>query len=428
MIRTGALACALALSAAPAWGNGRLPMAGQVALSPRDPDLLLLRTTFGIVLSRDHGASFGYVCERAMHYGGAQDPPYALTPSGGILLVSSLGFVRGASFGSHFDATVAMRGGRDLTVDYPSNRSWVLASMFQRQDPGGAYAFRSRLYRGDAEGEGIARDEGQWLAEDALYETLEVVPGDASRLLMSGATHGSGQPDRAFLALSEDAGEHFHRVAVPLIGRESSVYIAGIDRAGDAARVFLRTAGGSLTPGRLLIGDISALMEHARKGEQAGATLREVLRFGVPMLGFALDGAGAVYAGGDEGVFRADASALEFEKVASIRARCLAARPGELWACADEASGFLLGLSRDRGASFQPMLRLAQVETLVPGEEVQAACAEELATMRRELTAPVPVPDARAPRRLMYVAALALVVSAIGLWIRRRSRRSRAAR
>lgn len=418
------LSCLFAASAS---GNGRLPMAGQVVLSPRDADLLLLRTTFGIVVSHDHGASFQYVCEAAMHYGGAQDPPYALTPAGRVLLVTSLGYVRGSAGATHFDPTVPMRGGRDLTVDFAGG-TWLLASTFQHQGDAGVYSFSSRLYRADVEGAGI--DAGQWLPEDMLYETVETVPGEPRRVLLSGALHGSHQPDRAFLSLSEDGGEHFHRLPVPLVGRESSVYLAGIDGAGAAAQVYLRTAGGVLTPSRLLVGNLAELFERARRGQEAESALREVLRFASPMLGFALDHAGNVYAGGDEGIFRASSVDLRFEKRASIRARCLAARAGELWACADEASGFLLGLSRDGGHSFEAKLRLGQVRELVPGAEIQTACSAELSRMQNEYAAPAsPVPEPMTLRRVVYVVLFVLlfVGLAVGL-VRRRNRRSRAAR
>jgi len=415
--------------AAPLRANGRLPMAGQVVLGGAGSQTLLLRTTFGIALSHDGGASFRYVCEKAMHYGGAQDPPYALTPEGRILLVSSLGYVRGDAAGSHFDDTVPLRGARDLTVDPEGKTTWLLASTFQGEADAGAYTFVSRLFRAGVEGEGLEPDAGFWLPADQLYETVETLPGDPSRVLLSGAAHGNRQPDRASLSISEDGGEHFHRTTVPLEGRESSVYLAGIEGTGDAAQVFVRTAGGVQTPGRLLTATFGDLADRARRGEEAG--LREVLRLSGPVLGFALDHAGSVYAGGDEGVFQARTDALRFEKRSSLRARCLAARPGELWACADEASGFLLGVSHDRGARFAAVLRLGQLQGLVPGAEIEAACGEEWQNLQREyMTKPMQRPEAEASWlfRIGYVVgffALMFVAVALSKLRARKPKRSR---
>lgn len=410
-------------------------MAGQVVLGAEGSKKLLLRTTFGIALSNDDGASFRYVCEQAMHYGGAQDPPYAVTPEGRILLVSSLGYVRGSADGSHFDATIPLRGARDLTVDVEARAVWVLASTFQHEEDAGSYAFGSWLFRTDAEGEGLRADAGLWLPDDLLYETVESLPGAPASLVLSGAAHGNRQPDRAYLSISEDGGEHFHRTEVPLEGRESSVYVAGIDGRGLSARVFVRTAGGVQTPGRLLVATFGELAERARRGSDAG--LREVLRLRGPMLGFALDHAGSVYAGGDEGVFAAPSTTLQFEKRSELRIRCLAARPArpgqpaELWACSDEASGFLLGVSRDGGTQFAPTLRLGQLRGLVPGPEILAACGEEWARLQNEYVAPATkLPEAEASWlfRVGYIVgffALMFVAVALSRLRARKPKRSR---
>ncbi len=414
-----ALALALLGVAAPALGNGRLPSAGQIVLAPADPALVLLRTTFGIVLSRDRGTTWDTVCESAMHYGGAQDPPYALSADGHILLVSSLGYVRGD--GWHFDATVPLRGARDLSVGADT---LVLTSNFRGEDDAGAYRFSSWLLRGNASGEGVLAGAGHPLPDDVLFETVEAVPTRPERIVLSGAAQGSRSPERGFLFVSDDGGEHVLRLSVPLERGESSVYVAGIEAEGE--RVYVRAAGSPSAPGRLLVGGFAELLERARRGQPAG--LREILRLKGPLLGFALDAAGMVYAGGDDGVWRARTSELRFAQRTQTPVRCLAARESELWACGGDASTFLAGLSLDGGATFTSKLALHGIRGVVDSDEIRAACTEEWQSMLRDFGEPQ-APPAWPWRGYAAVGAgLAATLTAAGWWFRRRSRRFREAR
>ena len=392
-----ALAATLLLVSGSVHANGRLPAAGQIVVRG---DEILVRTTFGVVLSRDHGRSWRYVCEKAMHYGGAQDPPYALAPSGSVLLVSSLGFVRGDPGGTHFDDTVPLRSGRDLDVS--PDGTWVLTSNFAHEDDAGSYRFTSALLHADAEGRQLGAEVP--LPEDVLFETVESLPGDPRRVVLSGAAHGGGRPDRAFLFTSDDSGHTLTRTSVPLEPGENSVYVAGIR----GTRIFVRTGGGTSTPGRLLVTDFS---------EPAAA--RVVLRLPGPVLGFAV-APDAVYAGGRDGVWRAGPEELAFRRVSPTRVRCLAAAGAELWACPDDASLASVSVA---GGPFTTKLTLDRVDTLASGEEVRAACTEELERLRAEF-GPAEPPPARWP---WFVASA--TCAALGAWlVRRRIRRFRAAR
>jgi hypothetical protein len=82
-MRCAALLC-LCLFAAPAFGNGRPPATNGVALHPKDPNAIYVRTTFGLLISKDDGCSFRWVCEKAIGYGGEFDPKYAIATDGAI--------------------------------------------------------------------------------------------------------------------------------------------------------------------------------------------------------------------------------------------------------------------------------------------------------------------------------------------------------
>ena len=51
-------------------------------MSDEDPSLLLLRTTFGMLVSHDAGKTWDWICESAAGYGGTQDPSIAILSGG----------------------------------------------------------------------------------------------------------------------------------------------------------------------------------------------------------------------------------------------------------------------------------------------------------------------------------------------------------
>lgn len=79
------LVCLLALAlAGTAQANGRPPATNGVAFHPADPSTILIRSTFGLLVSHDDGCSFHWVCEKAIGYGGEFDPKYAVAVDGTI--------------------------------------------------------------------------------------------------------------------------------------------------------------------------------------------------------------------------------------------------------------------------------------------------------------------------------------------------------
>jgi len=83
------LACVLAPTAALA--NGRAPATNGVFLQPGDDQTLLVRTTFGLLISRDAGCTFRWVCEKSIGYGGEFDPKYAIATDGTIFATTFTG-------------------------------------------------------------------------------------------------------------------------------------------------------------------------------------------------------------------------------------------------------------------------------------------------------------------------------------------------
>ena len=75
------VACSLAFASLDAHANGRLPTAHELVFSPTDPSFVVIEATFGLFLSQNTGASFGWVCEPAIGYPSTLnwDPPIGIT-------------------------------------------------------------------------------------------------------------------------------------------------------------------------------------------------------------------------------------------------------------------------------------------------------------------------------------------------------------
>jgi hypothetical protein len=74
-----------------AHANGRFPATVNIQFQTGKADFLLLPATFGLLLSRDGGESFRWVCEEAIGYGGTYDPDYAVRQNGDIYATTFAG-------------------------------------------------------------------------------------------------------------------------------------------------------------------------------------------------------------------------------------------------------------------------------------------------------------------------------------------------
>ena len=337
------------LLSAEASGNGRLPQSDQIVFSPSDPNVVVLRTTFGIFLSHDEGSTWRWLCEDVLGvpYTSNEDPALALTARGSLVAGDSKGVFVSADNGCSF---AAAGGGlkNQLVIDdalVPGNPHAVVAltstaSATAGADGGPGYAQQVFL---------TADDGADWapmgspVDPSALVTTIDVGSSDGRRLYVS-ASRNSGQSTSLFVSM--DAGSTWVERPVPTDPNlESNVYIAAID-PNDADRLYLRTAGST---SRLLV------------TTDAGQTYAAPLTVNGQMLGFALSPDGStIYAGNAaQGLFVGSRDTLSFQNVSKTPIQCLAARGAELWACSDEElGGFIAGVSTDGGATFTPRAHL----------------------------------------------------------------------
>jgi photosystem II stability/assembly factor-like uncharacterized protein len=332
----GIAAAAIALSIArPASANGRYPAASQIVVSSTGP--LVVRTTYGLLVTRDDGATWSWICEGAMGVpaASAEDPSVALT-SGGLVVGLAEGLETSADLGCNFACAGGALAGRaivDLATRPDAPRAVVALSSSYVFDDAGRASSDTRIWRSEDDGAHWV-ELGAPLDGAVTVSTIDLAPGDPQRLYVSG-TRGYGAALVASLFVSNDEGATWTERPVPIDpSREFGIYIAAVDPSS-ADRVYLRSTGAA----RLYVTD------------NAGASFRSLLALVGPMNGFALSADGtSIYAGGPEdGLFAARGGAA-FQKVSGLPVECLAARGPSLWACADPSSGFEVGVSVDGGA------------------------------------------------------------------------------
>jgi hypothetical protein len=346
-VSSSLLLVAALVIANPARANGRFPKANQLVVAPGAPDVMTLRTTFGVLYSSDRGEHWDWICESAVGYppGTNEDPSIAITASKAIV----------------------------VRPDAP-HTAFALTSTYVSADDAGAATFNARLY-------GTTDDGATWapfgvpIDPTTLSETVEVAKSDPHRYYIS-AVKGAGMSATGLLFVSNDDGATWAPRPIPIDPSvEHAPFIAAVDPA-NADRIYVRTGGGT-TQSRLLVSD------------DAGKNFR-VAYTGKPMLGFALSPDGSkVFLGGIDGLFVANKTDLAFTQRSSILVQCLATSGTTLYACSSESSGFILGASGDDGATFAPKLHLSTVRgplACAPGTKGHD-CASEWPALRDALGA-----------------------------------------
>ncbi|MDB5217226.1 MAG: BNR/Asp-box repeat domain protein, partial [Myxococcaceae bacterium] len=358
----------------PAWANGRFPASNGVLFAPADDATVVVRVTFGLLVTKDRGRSWGWVCERAIGFSGPEDPTYVITKSGAIVAGLFDGLRVSRDGGCSWEA---VKTDASVFVDVTMRSDGAilaLASSYDRHGDGGSL-YRTQLW--------ISTDDARSFVALAprfdptlLGETVEVAPSDPQRIYIS-AVRGDDVGRQGVLLASIDGGEHWVERTAALEAKELAPFIAAVDPK-HADRIYLRTSASPESPTRLLVTD------------DAGKTYRTLLGAKGPLLGFALTADGTrVHVGGpDDGLYTGSAGALELTETSKQKVQCLARTADALWACSSEGGGFIAGVSRDQGATFEPRLHLRDIAgPLACGEGTAVAreCDVDWAKLQREL-------------------------------------------
>ncbi len=207
-LAAAALAAALLVPAA-AHANGRFPDTIDVLFQPGDHDVLALQATWGLIISRDGGTTWRWICEEAVGFAGVYDPDYAFTSTGLLLATTtSADYLRLTRDGCAWTQAPPPLGS---TGDGDSP---TFVSQVEVASDGTIYAAASdatdtQLYRSTDDGASfVARsnpDDGhEWWESMVVVPSDPPAPPDQQRLYLTGYDLvGNG---RTFVALRSDDG------------------------------------------------------------------------------------------------------------------------------------------------------------------------------------------------------------------------------
>ncbi len=369
---TVAIGCVTAIASV-AHGNGRFPASTNVAFQPGSDARILLGVTFGLVLSEDDGASFRWVCEDAVGYGGTFDPDYAVAASGRIYATTFSG-VRysddgGCSF-SDLSGPVASPAFVNEVEVGPDGRVWAATATSGAPND---------VYRSD---DGLTFEPAGLAEAETWWRTIRIAPSDGDRIYVTGLDVPVGTSTAARLEVSTNGGTSW--TTLPLgdfaFGPQPDLFVEGV-MPDDPDVVFVRVRGA-----RQPVGD-----DIYRSGD-GGQTWQKVLEMGDTITAFAVRANGDVIAGSigrctgdavtaDKGCVRISTDrGLTFEPAATEpKMACVGERSdGVLFACGAnwEPDNFAIGRSTD-GQTWQTAARFSaldakQCPTGTPQEQCEA--------------------------------------------------------
>jgi hypothetical protein len=347
VVRTG-LWSGLALLAtlgtpAVAAANGRFPFANQLVVKSGPEADTYVRTSFGVLVSRDRGAHFDWICEQVIGFSGTQDPGLGVFGDGSLSIAAFEGLFGSFDGGCGFSQNQTFEG--EYVIDVAVSREApqhgiAVTSTALTTGPGDGYHVQAL---GTVDGGRTWTAQGTPLDTDILALTIDVAPSREQRLYVSGFVTLPDETRVGVLAASDDAGNTWTRTEIPLLG-DTGLYIGAVDPVNPDV-VYLRTDG---TNDRLLV---------TRDG---GKTVEAGPAFEGALLGLAVspDGKKIAIGGPDGGVRVADTNSptvasLAFAQRADKKVTCLTWHETGLYACGNDFSdGFFLGRSDDDGASW----------------------------------------------------------------------------
>jgi MYXO-CTERM domain-containing protein len=338
------LALALGLSAlsAPALANGRFPAAGQIAVDPSDPTHIVVRATYGLVTTHDTGKHWSWICESSVGYGGFEDPMVSLTADGSVMAGIFEGLSVTHDSGCQWDFA---QGGlaNKYVIDLATDKNDPKSAVLLLSNSVGGSMFLTQMWE-SKDNAGTWAQTGVNLPADFLGLTLDAAPSDPERVYVSGRFGG---PDfQGTLERTKDRGKTWEKLPIPQSNDTNLPYIGGVDPQNPDV-VYVRLDG--------------AKTDHLVASKDGGATWTEAFTSSGNLFGFAVspDGSTVALGGDTDGIWTAPAGTLAFQKMSNVGARCLTWTSEGLYACGDEfVDGFTVGVSKDMGRTFQPLMHL----------------------------------------------------------------------
>jgi len=316
-----------------------------------------MRATFGVLVSRDAGKTWRWICERAFGYEGTWDPPVAVTRDGRLWVGLERGLVS-TTDGCVVDTATELAGEtvKDLTTDLEGKVLWAVT---------GAPDKRAAIWRRDASG---TWERTGLLPEGFNPSTIEVAPSRPSRVYVTGQPW---QTIRGWLLRSDDGG----RTMVPGVGGKN-------DLAADGP--FFLAAVDPKDPNRAILRHLHTTGSDVLLTTDGGKTLKNVLSMKSAMFGFAKSADGLTYWAGSglasDGIFRSTDRGEHFERVANHGVLCMHASPkGALFLCENTFSLDAKAIARsdDQGKTIEAIASFGDILGAQPcGGDAGAAAGD----------------------------------------------------
>jgi hypothetical protein len=326
-----------------ALANGRFPAAGLVAFDPRDDAHFAVRTTFGVLESRDGGKSFDFACESALKLGVEEDPMLAFTALG-PLVVATFGGMLTSDDGCSYRYVPELEG--QIVLDLARSASAPDSLVAFRLLGLGGGLYQSGLLRSDDAG-------ASWTVlppfpEVLLPMTVDVAAREPSRVYLT-ARRGADDGYDSVLMVSDDGGETFRTHGIPDTDGQRLAYVSGV-HPSDPERLVVRVNDP----------DGTVLLET----RDAGETFERLFSASGLLTGFTFspDGSEMAFGGRDDGLWVGSSEEGDYERRSDVGPTCLAWSRDGLYACADaQTASFSFGRSSDAGRSFETLLVFAEL-------------------------------------------------------------------
>lgn len=350
----------------PANANGRFPSAGHIEVDPADPAHIVVRTTYGLVVTHDGGNRWDWVCEKVMSFGGMWDPPIGIMTGGVILVGLPDGLSVSTPDACQYSRIEAIEGRfvADVAVDKKNPTRAVVLTLVPL-----GLTLDTRLFLTEDGGSSFIQ-VGDVFPENLRGLTVDLSPSDPNVVYVSGVLEGA-LPQGVVLQ-STNGGVSYDMSIVPGSDKMTGPFIGAVDPQ-NANRVYVRLDG---TPGRLLV------------SEDGSKTWQEIFTGEGSLLGFSLspDGQMLVVGGEKDGVWRSPISNWAFERTSLLHAGCLRWANAGIYACAEQGlDGFSVGLSVTEGATFRPLSKLSDLCGPLPCPK--PICSSDWPTIRETIGA-----------------------------------------
>lgn len=351
------VACAAAgafLQTPAALANGRFPNANQLIVDPSDPQRIVLRATFGAVQSTDGGASWRWICERAIGYSGFFDPAIAVTGNGTVLAGLPVSTSRSTDRGCTWPVATASSVSAYWIIDLAVDRASPSRAIALIAPTSSARGFQATLAE--------SRDHGQtWgaasrLTEDFSPTTVEIAPSKPTRIYAVGK---GPQVRFGEVARSDDGGATWATIAT---------FDLGEGTLGEPALMPFLSTIDPLNPDGIYVRVSDPKGDRLEYSADGGGSWVTLFTGTGELLGFALsaDGKKIAVGGPKDGIHIATNGATSsFAKVSTAGARCLTYAGDVLWVCGNEAvDGYTVGSSTDDGTTINGVFHLADLQPL----------------------------------------------------------------